>query len=58
MSEWIVTYTSMPIEADSAEEAIEREGSEEGTGTPIRSDSDQAHSRRTQPWSLAMPTCQ
>lgn len=26
MSEWIVTYTSMPIEADSAEQAIEREG--------------------------------
>jgi hypothetical protein len=27
VSEWIATYTSMPIEAGSAEEAIEREGS-------------------------------
>ena len=27
MGEWVVTYTSMPIEADTAEEAISREGS-------------------------------
>jgi len=27
MTAWIVTYTSMPIEADTAEEAIARDGS-------------------------------
>ena len=27
MAAWIVTYTSMPIEADTAEEAIARDGS-------------------------------
>lgn len=38
MSEWIVTYTSMPIEADSAEEAIQREGSGGGhwNAYPVR----------------------
>ena len=38
MSEWIVTYTSMPIEADSAEQAIEREGNGGGhwNAYPVR----------------------
>lgn len=38
MSEWIVTYTSMPLEADSAEQAIEREGNGGGhwNGYPVR----------------------
>ena len=38
MAEWVVTYTSMPIEADTAEEAISREGSGGGhwNAYPIR----------------------
>ena len=38
MAEWVVTYTSMPIEADTAEEAISREGNGGGhwSAYPIR----------------------
>ena len=42
MAEWVVTYTSMPIEADTAEEAISREGSGGGhwNAYPIRQHSE------------------
>lgn len=38
MAEWIVTYTSMPIDADTAEEAISRDGSGGGNWNayPVR----------------------
>lgn len=38
MSEWVVTYTSMPVEADSAQEALEREGNGGGhwNAVPVR----------------------
>lgn len=44
MAEWIVTYASMPIEADSAEEAISREGGGGGhwNAYPVRRDLEDA----------------